>query len=67
MANREKQILEGLKKFSGKEKLEITVSPGTATSEQIGELLAEISILYRMMGGAGLTFSKDQIKILINS
>jgi len=67
MTDTEKRILEGLEKYTGREQLQITVSPGTATPEQIGELLAEISILYRMMGGSGLNFSKENIDVLLNA
>ncbi len=39
--------------------LTIYVKPGTAPPEEIGELLAEISSLYRMLGGSGITFSLE--------
>ena len=37
--------------------LELLIEPGTATAEEIGELLAEISKLYQMMGGSGINFT----------
>src|SRR5882672_3942446 len=38
------------------DELAIYVEPGSASPTQIGELLAEISALYRTMGGAGISF-----------
>lgn len=40
----------------------LTIDPGTATSNQIGELLNEFSVLYRLIGGSGLTFQIDKIE-----
>lgn len=36
---------------------EFLLDPGTATKEDIAELLYEISKLYRMLGGKGLRFT----------
>lgn len=44
-------------KISGLGKLDIFVDPGSATSEEISELLIEISSLYRMIGGSGVVFT----------
>jgi cold-inducible RNA-binding protein len=38
------------------------VDPGTASPEEIGGLLAEISKLYRMMGGSGITFRAVDVR-----
>ncbi|MEM9276786.1 MAG: hypothetical protein AAGA80_28185 [Cyanobacteria bacterium P01_F01_bin.143] len=38
------------------------VKPGTASPEEIGNLLAELSTLYRMIGGSGIEFRPDTIK-----
>jgi hypothetical protein len=38
-------------------KLTLYVDPGTASPETIGKLLSEISLLYRMIGGSGITFT----------
>jgi hypothetical protein len=42
--------------------LTFIVDPGTATPEEIAELLAEISALYRMIGGSGITFTPSEVK-----
>ena len=36
--------------------INIYISPGDASPDDISELLAEISLLYRMMGGSGINF-----------
>ncbi len=38
----------------------IIIDPGSATPEEIGDYLAELSLLYRMIGGSGLAFSEAQ-------
>ena len=38
------------------DELAVYVEPGSASPTQIGELLAEISALYRIMGGYGISF-----------
>lgn len=42
-------------------KLTLSIQPGTASPEEIGGLLAEISTLYCMMGGSGITFTPEDI------
>jgi hypothetical protein len=37
--------------------LTIYVDPGSASAEAVGELLSELSHLYRMIGGSGITFT----------
>lgn len=34
----------------------LLLDPGSATAEEIGELFLELSTLYRMLGGSGITF-----------
>ena len=34
----------------------VTIDPGTAPKEVIEELLADLSILYKLEGGSGITF-----------
>jgi hypothetical protein len=41
--------------------LTVLIRPGTASPEEIGDLLAEISILYRMFGGSGIAFSLEDL------
>lgn len=41
----------------------VLISPGAATKYEIGELLAEISILYRMMGGSGIQFTVTDVRV----
>jgi hypothetical protein len=42
--------------------LTFLVDPGEASPEEIGELLAEVSKLYRMVGGSGITFSMTDVR-----
>jgi len=37
--------------------IEFYITPGKATAEEISELFVELSMLYRMMGGAGINFT----------
>jgi hypothetical protein len=41
--------------------LTIYVDPGSAPAEAVGELLAELSQLYRMIGGSGITFTNSGV------
>ncbi len=41
--------------------LSITVAPGSAPPEVIGELLARLSLLNRKMGGEGIEFTLEDI------
>lgn len=43
----------------------IEVKPGTATKHEIAELLSEISVLYRMVSGSGITFKQENVEQLI--
>ncbi|MEM7573075.1 MAG: hypothetical protein AAF433_09250 [Bacteroidota bacterium] len=43
--------------------LNIAIQPGTAPTEVIAELLADISLLYRKAGGSGINFSFDGVEI----
>lgn len=42
--------------------LTLIIDPGTAEPEDVAELLAEISKLYRMLDGSGITFTPTEIK-----
>jgi len=42
--------------------ISFVVDPGSATPEEVGELLAEISSLYRMIGGSGITFKETGVR-----
>ena len=42
--------------------LVLLLDPGTATAEEIGQLLLEFSTLYRMLGGSGITFTKQDAR-----
>ena len=37
--------------------LVLLLDPGTASAQEIGQLLYEFSTLYRMLGGSGITFT----------
>lgn len=41
--------------------LPLLVDPGTAPPEVIAELLADISLIYRRLGGSGIAFRFEQI------
>jgi hypothetical protein len=43
-------------------RLVIYVEPGTASPEDIGSLMAEISKLYKMIGGSGISFRPEEVR-----
>ena len=45
-------------------KLNILIDKGNATTEDIAELISKISKLYRLFGGSGINFTKENISIL---
>ncbi len=47
---------------SGDDSLTILVDPGSASSDEISELLLELSTLYRMLGGSGVAFTVTYVK-----
>jgi DNA-binding GntR family transcriptional regulator len=42
--------------------LAVTLDPGSATAEELAELLAEISTLYRLVGGSGVDFTVTEVR-----
>lgn len=42
--------------------LQLYIDPGSAPKEEIAELLSEVSKLYRMVGGSGITFSVSEVR-----
>lgn len=42
----------------------ITVDCGDAAPEEIAELLADLSLLYRRVGGSGIDFSLSELHLL---
>jgi RNA recognition motif-containing protein len=44
------------------EPVQLLINPGAATPHEIGELLAEFSKLYRMLGGSGITFALKHVR-----
>jgi hypothetical protein len=44
--------------------LTVLVNPGTASPEQVAELLTELSLLYRMLGGSGISFEMTDTRAL---
>ncbi|WP_286763561.1 cold-shock protein [Rhodopirellula sp. UBA1907] len=42
--------------------LTVLLDPGIASPEELSELLTELSTLYRMLGGSGLTFTITEVK-----
>jgi len=42
--------------------LKLLVDPGTAGADEIAELLVEMSKLYRMIGGSGITFALTDVR-----
>ena len=52
----------GVRLFGRSAELNLLVDRGSASTEQIADLLAEISKLYRMVGGSGITFVPTEVK-----
>ena len=52
----------GVDSFGEPEPLVVLLDPGTATEEEAGELLADFSLLFRMIGGSGISFKPTDIK-----
>lgn len=50
--------------FDGRE-LEFVVDPGSAPAEEIGQLFFELSKLYRMIDGSGITFKPDDVREIV--
>ncbi len=44
------------------DELAIFVDPGDASAEEIAEYLIELSRLYKMLGGSGIQFARDEIR-----
>jgi hypothetical protein len=44
--------------------LKITIDKGDTPDDDVAELLSDLSILYRMMGGSGITFETTEVEIL---
>lgn len=55
-------LYKSMKGGSNHDKLLIEVNSGDATPEEIAEILSDISILYRRMGGSGLNLSVEGVK-----
>jgi cold shock protein len=47
---------------TGSETITVLVDPGCATADEISELLFELSTLYRMLGGSGISFVLSEMK-----
>jgi len=47
-----------------KEELHLLIDQGNASDEEVADLLSDISILYRMQGGAGINFEIEGITTL---
>ena len=43
--------------------LNILIDPGTAPNEEIASVLADLSRIYRRMGGSGITFKLDAVTL----
>ena len=48
----------------GGDVLSVVVDPGTAPPEEIADVLARLSLLYRKLGGSGITFSMRETHVL---
>lgn len=57
------ELIKALTKSFTSNPLELVIDPGTASPEDIGELLYEISQLYRMIGGSGIVFRSSEVEI----
>ena len=51
------EIIPRQTEFPANDSVEFYITPGRATAEEISELFVELSMLYRMMGGAGINFT----------
>ncbi|MFC4096437.1 hypothetical protein [Euzebyella saccharophila] len=49
-------------KISENSNISLLIQPGTASKEDVGNLLSELSKLYKMVGGSGITFRLDEIR-----
>ncbi|HEX6040049.1 hypothetical protein [Longimicrobium sp.] len=45
------------------DRLVLTVDPGSAPPEEIADILSDLSILYRRMGGSGINFTPQDVHI----
>jgi DNA-binding CsgD family transcriptional regulator len=62
LAERSSNILRSLILLEASETLDLYIDPGTASAEEIAELLMEFSALYEMLGGSGITFTIADVK-----
>jgi DNA-binding CsgD family transcriptional regulator len=62
LAERSSNILRSLILLEASETLDLYIDPGTASAEEIAELLTEFSALYEMLGGSGITFTIADVK-----
>lgn len=49
------------KEINDRSQLCLYITPGTATPNQVGSLLHELSKLYMMLGGSGIQFKPDEV------
>ena len=59
IASEDTKVKQGKKDFSREDEMIIDIDPGTASDEFIAELLKDLSMVYRTMGGSGLNFSLE--------
>jgi hypothetical protein len=45
--------------------LRVIVDPGAASAKEIADVLSDLSILYRRIGGSGINFTPDDAHVLI--
>lgn len=56
--------LDPLNAFNSYPPLRLFVDPGQAPDEVIAEILSDLSLLYRLKGGSGITFELENVHLL---
>ena len=56
-------LTTGAPEQDGQLVLRVVIKPGTASAEQVGAYLAEISKLYRMCGGSGISWTLEDVRV----
>ena len=62
MTDRQADFMSSFNQLKGNEELIVYIEPGTASEDDIANLLTEISKLYRMLGGSGIEFTPKGVK-----
>lgn len=44
--------------------ISILIDPGSAPAEEIADILSDLSVLYRRIGGSGIDFTPEGVRML---